>query len=52
MRKIKSILLPRKLKKDVIKVCGRENYYKMMFMMRLRYIKTGEFYTKIKKGNG
>lgn len=52
MRTIKSIRLPRKLKKDVIKVCGRENYYKMMFMMRLRYIKTGEFYTKIKKGNG
>lgn len=46
MRTIKSIRLPRKLKKDVIKVCGRENYYKMMFMMRLRYIKTGEFYTK------
>jgi hypothetical protein len=32
MRTIKSIRLPRKLKKDVIKVCGRENYYKMMFM--------------------
>jgi hypothetical protein len=51
MRTIKSIRLPRKLKKDVIKVCGRENYYKMI-MMRLRYIKTGEFVTKIKKGNG
>ena len=37
MRTIKSIRLPRKLKKDVIKVCGRENYYKIMFMMRLRY---------------
>lgn len=52
MRTVKSIRLPRKLKKDVIKVCGRGNYYKMIFVMRLRYIKTGEFYTKIKKGNG
>lgn len=52
MRTVKSIRLPRKLKKDVIKVCGRENYYKMMFVMRLRYIKTGELYTKIKKSNG
>lgn len=52
MRTIQSIRLPRKLKKDIIKVCGRGNYDKMMSMMRLRYIKTGEFYTKIKKGNG
>lgn len=47
--KEKKVRLPRKLKKDVIKVCGRENYHKVIFMMRLRYIKTGEFYTKIKK---
>lgn len=52
MRTATSIRLPRKLKKDAIKVCGRENYHNMITIMRLRYIVTGEFYTKIKKSNG
>ena len=51
MRTATSIRLPRKLKKEAIKVCGRENYYNMIALMRLRHMATGEFYTKIKKGN-
>lgn len=52
MRTIHSIRLPRKLKKDVINTCGYGDYYWIKNIMRLRYMNTGEFYTKIKKGNG
>lgn len=52
MRTIKSIRLPRKLKKDIIKVCGRGDYYMVLVMMRQRYMMTGECYTKIKKSDG
>ena len=47
--KNKPIRLPRKLKKDIIKVSGRENYYRVVFLMTLRYVKTGNQYIKIKK---
>lgn len=52
MRTIKSIRLPRKIKKDIIKTCGYGNYHWIMNMMRFRYINTGVFYTKIRKSNG
>lgn len=50
--KKKPIRLPRKLKKDIIKASGRENYYRIVFLMTLGYVKTGNQYIKIKRGNG
>ncbi len=50
--KRKPIRLPRKLKKDIIKVSGRDNYYRVVLLMTLRYVKTGNQYIKIKRGNG
>lgn len=47
--KNKPIRLPRKLKKDIIKVSGRENYYRVVFLMTLSYVKTDNQYIKIKK---
>lgn len=48
----KPLRLPRKLKKDIIKVAGRESYYNAVFIMTLQYVSTGNQYIKIKRGNG
>jgi len=48
----KPVRLPRKLKKDIIKVSGRESYYRVVRFMIYKYIKTGNQYLKIKKSNG
>lgn len=48
----KPIRLPRKLKKDIIKVSGRESFYRVLYFMTYKYIKTGNQYLKIKRGNG
>lgn len=48
--KEKKARLPRKLKKDIIKVVGRENYYKIIRVLRIRLlIGGGLFGTKIRK---
>lgn len=50
--KNKPIRLPRKLKKDIIKVAGRDSFYRVMYIMTLQYVNTGNQYIKIKRGNG
>lgn len=50
--KRKPIRLPRKLKKDIIRVSGRGNYYGIIAFMALMYANTGNPYTKIKRSNG
>ena len=44
--------LPRKLKKDIIKVAGRDSFYRVIYIMTLQYVNTGNQYIKIKRGNG
>lgn len=44
--------LPRKLKKDIIKVAGRDSFYRVMYIMTLQYVNTGNQYIKTKRGNG
>ena len=44
--------LPRKLKKGIIKVAGRDSFDRVMYIMTLQYVNTGNQYIKIKRGNG
>lgn len=45
----KPIRLPRKLKKDIIKTSGRENYYKIMGLIYCQLMMGGTQYIKIHK---
>lgn len=45
----KSIRLPRKLKKDIIKTSGREAYWQIMSLIHLQILMGGSQYIKIRK---
>ncbi len=50
--KRKPIRLPRKLKRDIVRVSGRNSYHRIIAIMTLKYAKTGNPYIKIKRSNG